>query len=89
MDAAWSRRGADWSAPAAEPQERVHHVLPLHAGVQELRVVADQGWGSINHVRNESFYMCLKSYMHQVRVIVGYLSHLYVKSHNYAFQFAV
>uniref|UniRef100_A0A2H1WCB0 SFRICE_027346 n=1 Tax=Spodoptera frugiperda TaxID=7108 RepID=A0A2H1WCB0_SPOFR len=43
VDAAWSRRGADWSAPAAEPQERVHHVLPLHAGVQELRVVADQG----------------------------------------------
>ncbi|KAF9797995.1 hypothetical protein SFRURICE_001189, partial [Spodoptera frugiperda] len=37
VDAAWSRRGADWSAPAAEPQERVHHVLPLHAGVQELR----------------------------------------------------
>jgi hypothetical protein len=39
---------AHTSAAAAETQERVHNVLPLHAGVEELRVVADESCGEKN-----------------------------------------
>lgn len=45
VDAAWPLRVRNASAPATEAQERVYDILPLHAGVQELWVVADQSWG--------------------------------------------
>ena len=56
VDAAWPLRLADASAPATEAQEGVHNVLPLHAGVQQLWVVTDQGCGRKNHVSKVSIY---------------------------------